>query len=391
MNDTENRLRDYLHTQANIAVPADAHSPGPELGELTRHRSWLPITAVAAAIGITVLLAVPALSNLADRSSPGPAGTPTANSLTSAPPSVPYIVQAGKTGKEVSTLHDGDRRVTLPPGTFAVSAARVDGGWVSSVGSGTKGYRPAIIGTDGTVRPIGPVTEKHPLASPDGSQIAVAPSNMNDPSRVTVFDVRTGRQVDSVQLPKEQISLYAWTKDGLWISTFNHWNVLTVWQPGKGKPRTITLPEGSQLLRASATDTILAGGWPGRPNCAKAGTVHGDKFVLTREHCGRSGLMSVDLAPDGRMMVDGGSKAAINLATGAVTKLQLPDKVQPADGIVFEDSRYVLAITQKGEDRGSNNSWITAPRQVHRCDVATGECKLVLPARPATIYQLMPS
>ncbi|NUS00513.1 MAG: hypothetical protein HOV67_35260 [Kribbellaceae bacterium] len=386
MNDTENRLRDYLHTQATTAVPADAHGPGPELGEPNRHRSWVPITAVAAVVGLTLLLAVPAaLSKLADRSNPGPAGTPTA--VPTAPPSVPYVVQAG----ERSTLHDGDHTVTLPSGTFAVSAARVDGGWVASVGSGTKGYRPAIISTDGKIRPIGPVTSKYPLASPDGKQIAVAPSNVNDPSRVTVFEVRTGRQVDSVQLPAGAISLHAWTEDGLWISTFNHWNVVTVWQPGKGERRTIILPQGSQLLRTSLTGTVLAGGWPDRPNCAKAGTVQGNKFVLTREYCGRTGLMSVDLAPDGRTLVDGGSKAAVNLATGAVTKLQLPDKVQPADGIVLEDSRYVLAITQKGEDKPSNNPFTTAPRQVHRCDVTTGQCTVILPAGPATFYQLMPS
>ncbi|MFF0270308.1 WD40 repeat domain-containing protein [Kribbella sp. NPDC004536] len=389
MNDTENRLRDYLHSQAHNAVPADAHGPGPELGEPTRHRSWLPITAVAAAVGITVLLAVPALTNLADHSNPGVAGTPT--SLTSAPPSVPYVVQAGKTGQETSTLHDGDRSVTLPRGTFAVSAARVDGGWAASVGSGTKGYRPAIISPDGAIRPIGPPTSDKPVASPDGKQIAVAAGNINYPSSVTIFDVRTGRQVDSLQLPKDQITVHAWTKDGLWISRFNRWNVVTVWQPGSGKPRTITLPAGTQLVRTSLTDTILAGSRPDRPNCAKVGTVAGDKFVLTRDYCGRTGLMSVDLAPDGRTMVDGGSKAAINLTTGAVTKLQLPDKVQASDGIVFEDSRYVLAITQQGEDKPSNNTFTIAPREVHRCDVTTGQCKVILPARPETYYELMPS
>ncbi|WUJ68259.1 hypothetical protein OG809_24475 [Kribbella soli] len=387
MTDTETRLRDYLHAKAASSVPADVHGPGPEFGEPTRHRSWLPITAVAAGIGIIVMLAVPVLAKLADRSHPDPAGTTTSKPLTSGPPSIPYIVQAGSSAKARSIIHDGDHTVTLPAGTFAVSAARVDGGWVASVGSGTKGYRPVIISLDGTVRPIGQVTQKHPIASPDGRQIAVAPDNINDPPRVTIFDVRTGRQVDSVQLPSNQIDLYAWTEQGIWISTLNHWNVLTVWQPGKGKPRTITLPEGSQLVRTSRTDTILAGSWPARPNCAKAGTIRGSNFVLTRDYCGRSGLMSVDLAPDGRTMVDGGSKAAVNLTTGAVTKLQLPDKVQPADAIVFEDSRYVLAITQKGEDKGET----TAPREVHRCDVTTGECKLVLPARPATFYQLMPS
>ena len=48
MNDTETRLRDYLHAKATGTVPGDTHGPGPEFGEPTRHRSWLPITAVAA-------------------------------------------------------------------------------------------------------------------------------------------------------------------------------------------------------------------------------------------------------------------------------------------------------------------------------------------------------
>ncbi|HZX08154.1 hypothetical protein [Kribbella sp.] len=382
MNDTENRLREYLQTKATTSVPADSHGPGPELTVSTRRRTWLPVTAVAAALAVTLLAGIPYLTSLAKQSGTAPAGSPTAKALTSAMPSVPYMVQ---TNDRLSTLEDGDHRIKLPAGTFAVSAARVAGGWVASIGSGTKGYRPAIIGTDGTIRPIGPETEKHPLASPDGKQIAVVPSNINDPSRITIFDVRSGREVDSLPMPKDDLRLHAWTKDGIWASGFKNWNVLTVWQPGKGK-RTINLPEGSQLVRASQTGTVLAGEWPDRHNCAKAGTVEGDKFVLTREYCGKTGLMSVDLAPDGRTMVDGGSKASINLTTGAVTKLQLPDKVQPADGVVYEDSRFALVITQKGEDHGSNNTWITAPRQMFRCDVTTGRCKVVVPARSATMY-----
>ena len=82
MNDTETRVRDYLHAKAGT-VPDSAHGPGLELdttGTSTR-RGWVPIALAAAGIAAVLTLAVPFLHGLAKPDQPSVATHPTPGPL----------------------------------------------------------------------------------------------------------------------------------------------------------------------------------------------------------------------------------------------------------------------------------------------------------------------
>jgi hypothetical protein len=375
MNDTENRLRDYLHTQATSTVPADAHGPGPELGESNGRRSWLPITAVAAAIGFTLLLAVPALTNLADRSHPGPAATPTPAPPTKGPvsgaaPAIPYTVAVQDNPDNPldtwwSTLYDHGKTVKNP-GTHGNVLGRFGADrWLIETGY-PKAIQLAVLDAAGKVRPIGPKVAGGPVYSPDHTQLALTESlQFGTPqvrNRIIVLDPATGKELAGVVAPVPTLTAVGWTKDGLLLSSFDPKTPKVYrWQPGKGQPEEVHGVQQPMALQAiPATGKLLDFTAKG---CPRLGTLKGNEFVAEREYCDAAdtNYQSV-VSPDGRTLFEVNAKVAVDLYTGATTTLRMPGALWGFPGAVFEDPTNLITVTDKA---------------MYRCSVATGECKLL--------------
>ncbi|MFD7157762.1 hypothetical protein ACFV9C_24390 [Kribbella sp. NPDC059898] len=379
MNDTENRLRDYLHTQAADAVPADAHGPGPEFGEPTRARHW-PVLLSAAAVVLVLGLAATFLTHLGSGNA-DPAGRPTnvyapPGALTADLPKVPYTI----TKNNVSTLYDDGQAVRLPAGVETYFSRRVDGGWLAQ-SDGPGDFKAGVLLQNGTFRQVGPERSDMPTLSPDRTQVAVVHSTAGtDLGQVLVLDLRTGREVSRTPVGSVPL-LRGWNKDGIWFSNGEHDSpptigTLYVWRPGSGEPQRVSVPgyAGSLDVPAEPGNVVVTTGTIGH-ECLVAGSLSDGKFVQQRKFCSTStAAVYPVLAPDGRTMLDTGANQAVDLGTGRTTKFQLPDAITAWPEPVFEDAAHVLLLTER-QPKGGHGDIL---QQLFRCDVTSGACKLVM-------------
>jgi hypothetical protein len=390
MNDTENRLRDYLQTKA-ATVPDEAHGPGLELDATgtPSKRGWVPIVLAAAAIGAVLVLAVPFLTRLADNqptAADSPAALPTGPVSTGAP-RIPYAVTVQDNPDNPpdtwwAFIQDGDQKVENP-GVKGEVLARLDGGWLVTTGqSDPKKQQAAIVAPEGEVRPLGPTGGSYPVVSPDGRQVAVAvsPFGAKD-SQVVVVNVEDGRETARIDLPLSAVRLIGWNKDGIWLTPelVESWPV-SVWQPGTDQPRSVgELGRGVQVNRSSDVvvqlDAKGAGGY-----CAKASTLGAKGLELKREYCFQPGVSEqaavyVAPSPDGRTMVLS-TRVAVDIATGKATKLGIPANFGgwTWNSAVFEDPATVIVVA---DTRGVK----PVAQTMFRCSVTTGECKAILTAQ----------
>lgn len=371
MTDTETRLRDYLHTRA-ATVPDNAQGPGLEPPE--RRRTW-PVLAAAAAIVVVVVLAASLLTR-SSRDQPDPARQP-APPVSGAAPQVPYTVY------EESSLHDGKQKVRLPKGVDAFFSGRVDGGWLGSWMPKSGQFQPLILMPNGTYRTLGPDRSDGQELSPDRKQLAMYHYLSNTRGQVIIIDIQSGRQV--AQLPAEagRPTILGWNQDGVWLDREKAG--LVVWQPASGQQRRLSIAgfDGSASIPAAAGTVVVSAKVDGK-QCLKAGALRDDGFKVLREYCaeGSPHLYPV-LSPDGRTMIQSARAEAIDISTGQVTKLKLPDRmVDVLPEPVFENGTQLLTLTETVGAGG------VVHNQMFRCDVTSGECKLLVKKADAwTIHE----
>jgi hypothetical protein len=317
-----------------------------------RPRYWLVVPAAAAIATVLVL----ARHHAAPAEEAAPA-------LSSALPRVPYTVA----DRKEATLHDGDRTVKVP--SYVDSGfffGRVGDGWLGIQWPEHSKPGTGILQPDGTFRAVGPEGAGYPTPSPDRKQFAVV-DDLNGKGEVVVMDVKSGKEVSRTVLPNSTI--LGWNHSGLWFSTLvaaPQRFQLQVWEPGSGEPRAVAVPDFDGRLSApSRTDVISVSTRSGNTRCLRAGSLRDGRFEVVREYCheGTSTLFPV-LSTDGKTMLHSELGLAIDVASGKVTKLQVEAPLRPVPPPVFEYSSQVLVIT--------------AAQQVARCDVTTGECKVVL-------------
>ncbi|WP_410788359.1 hypothetical protein [Kribbella sp. C-35] len=369
MTDTETRLRDYLHTQA-ATVPDNAQGPGLESPE--RRRNW-PVLAAAAAIVVVVVLAASLLTR-GDR--PDPARRP-APPVSGAAPQVPYTVY------EENSLHDGKQTVRIPKGIDGFFFGRVGGGWLGQQLSVPGQFRPGILLPNGIFRTLGPDRSDGQQLSPDRKQLAMYHYLSNTRGQVIVIDIQSGRQV--AQLPAEagRPTILGWNQDGLWLDREKAG--LVVWQPASGQQRRVSIAgfDGSASIPAAA-GTVVVSAKAGGKRCLKAGALRDDGFKVLREYCddGPEHLYPV-LSPDGRTMIQSARAEAIDINTGQVTKLKLQNRMSDAlPQPVFENGTQLLTLTETVGVGGAVHN------QLFRCDVTSGECKLLVEKADAwTIHE----
>ena len=385
MNDTETRLRDYLHAKAGT-VPASTHGPGLELdttGTSTR-RGWVPMALAAAGIAAVLTLAVPFLHGLAKPDQPSVAAHPTPGPLPTGAPRIPYTITDPNSNPDNpldtwwSVLHDGGKTVKNP-GLKGNVVARTDGGWLADTGyPDPDKSQIVVVSPGGQVRPIGPLGADGPRVSPDGRQIAVADSKYGrTDNRVVVVDIRTGKEVTSLTVKTPNLELLGWNKDGIWMHEHAPNAVpVKVWQPGSKDLRTVgTFNDQIEVTRTSGTVLKTSYKSDGT-SCVTAATL-GDKGLdVRREYCFKAPVAApyLSLSPDGATMTISNIGVAVDIATGKVTKLRLPAKSKWWDRALFEDPANVIV---PGQDTLS------------RCAVATGECKQVAVAKPSGTIQLV--
>lgn len=362
MTDTETRLRDYLQAEA-ATVPQTAQGPGLDEPSTT-HRRW-PILLAAAAIAAVLVLAASFLTRQsADQIAPaGPPVPPPTGA-----PRVPYLIQTS-TG---TTLHDGSQRVVLKERINFVSG-RVAGGWLTSISA--PGPAPAsILRPDGRFVPVGPEKANFPTLSPDRGQIAVSTAYVGEKGRIVVIDVRTGKQVATTEDLGATPALLGWNQDGIWTSLGGVTDKVMLWKPGQDQPRTVAIPgtTGGAVVQAN-TRTTLVTSVSGKSQCIKAGFVDRGKFTVLRESCSDDPAHPYPvLSPDGRVMVNSVKKEAIDIVTGKVTRLDVPDGILDWPEPVFEDATNLLVINQREAEHGQ------LVRSLYRCTVNGGACVLLM-------------
>ncbi|MFG1905326.1 hypothetical protein [Kribbella sp. NPDC048928] len=387
MNDTETRLRDYLHSQA-ATVPDTAQGPG--LERSTRRRHW-PVLATAAAIAVVLVVTVTFLTRLApDSSVPVPAGPPP-GPVSNAAPEVPYTVLTGEKVTDLhATLHDGDRTVSIPRGVSGFFG-RVDGGWLAM--SGPRGDHAAILKPDGTLRTLGPDHIELPALSPNRSQIAVIHRLEDTKGELVVVDVKSGKEVSrSPQLPVMPSQL-GWAKDGIWyrvdeVGAPNKPTAYSLhfWKPKSDHVMDVAFPNYDGGLAAPPTSDVVAlTTRKGNNRCLKAGVLRDGAFDEAREYCDVAAAATYPvLSPDGRTMVSSDVKLAIDVQTGKQTKLRLPANTRVTEWPepVFENVSQLLLVTEPDA-----NNRLPVQEQVFRCDVRSGECAAVLKTVRTTLHR----
>lgn len=366
MTDTETRLRDYLHAQA-ATVSDNAAGPGLEAPERRRH--W-PVLAAAAAIVVVVVLA----ASLLTRSSgdqPDPARRP-APPVSGAAPQVPYTVY------EENALHDGKQKVRIPKGVDGYFFGRAGGGWLGSLMPKPGQFQPGILLPTGTFRTLGPDRSGSQVLSPNHKQVAMYHYLSNTRGQVIVVDIQSGKQVAQLPAAPGQPDLLGWNQDGLWVDRGRAGMI--VWQPASGQQRPVSIAgfDGSAAIPPAAGTVVVSAKVDGK-RCLKAGALRDDGFKVLREYCddGPEHLYPV-LSPDGRTMIQSVRKEAIDINTGQVTKLNLKDRMVDTLPLpLFENGTQLLTLT---ETIGSGQGETTGPihNQVFRCDVTSGECKLLV-------------
>lgn len=360
MTDTETRLRDYLHSQA-AAVPETAQGPG---FEPPAHRRHWPVLAAAAAIAVIAVLAASLLTRSGSTVEPArPPGPP----VSGAAPQVPYT--AGK------TLHDGKQAVRIPAGLGQYFFGRVaGGGWLGSLTPGVGKFQVGVLSPNGALRPIGPTRSGSQVLSPDRKQVALYHYLSNTRGQVLVFDLASGKQVAQLPAAPGQPDMLGWNQDGLWMNKGKAG--LVVWQPATGKQRTVSVPgfSGTAAIPPATGTVVLSAKVDGK-RCLRAGVLRDDGFKVLREYCDNGPeLLYPLLSPDGRTMVNSAVSEAIDIGTGRVTKLKLPSRMWDVLPLpVFENGQDLITLTDGGAGAGG-----VVKQQLFRCDVTSGECKLLM-------------
>ncbi|TDU87504.1 hypothetical protein EV138_1027 [Kribbella voronezhensis] len=388
MTDTETRLRDYLDSMA-ATVPDEP--PGLELTP-RRQRHW-PVALAAAAM---VVIAVPVAIHLSDRdkATPPPPAETTGNELR-----LPYVLQGAGPG----TLHDGKQTVTWPRGLDA-PLGRVNGGWLtvqesipSKIGVGTP---------DGRFRQIGPTGADFGTLSPDRSKVVMSHELGNGKTRIGVYSVAGGKELAAITLPFAPTIIWAWNQAGIWLGSENDVGAQPMlWQPSKGQPVQLSIP-GFDASLVGATDTdkvqVVTRTDKGRAWCLKVGSVKGTGLAVDREYCGTGNQFSPTVSPDGRTMIYPGSSSsvdgkrtvvpqpvAIDVATGKVTKLRLPQEMPSYPPPVFEDDTHLIYTdTSVGGGTPPGQAPATDGKPVIRCEVTSGDCQLLF-TTPEGVFLLI--
>jgi hypothetical protein len=389
MNDTETRLRDYLHAQAHT-VEDSAHGPGPELdstGTSTRRR-WAPIALAAAGIAAVLTLAVPFLHGLAKPDQPTVGGLPALGPVSTGAPRIPYTTLVENNPDNPldtwwALIHDGGTTVKNP-GVKGNVVARTDGGWLVTTGypDPDKGQA-AVVSPSGKVRPIGPLGADSPWVSPDGQQIAVALSKYGrKTNRVVVVDIRTGNEVSSLDVNIPNLELHGWNKDGIWMHEHSPDPVaVKVWQPGSKDVRTVGTFTG-ELEVTRTNGTVAQISYKGGKTCVAAATLGATGLEVKRDYCFKTQVAApyVSVSPDGATMTISTLGVAVDIATGKATKLRLPAGSKWFEHGIFEDPDNVIVVDEAGP-----------AQKLFRCAVATGECAQVAIAKPdEMIRQVQP-
>ncbi|TCO35773.1 hypothetical protein EV652_101658 [Kribbella steppae] len=264
MNDTEARLRDYLHATAGT-VPDSAPGLDLETGTIAHRRRW-PVVLAAAAIAVVLVLAASFLTRLAP-DQPEPAGQP--GPVSGEPPQVPYTVSENR----VLTLHDDGQQVRVTFPSDGYFRGRVGGGWLTLKMPANRILQAGILLPDGSFRPVGPHRGSSPVLSPDGSQVVLVARQPDQKGRVLVVDVRTGQEIASTPVQARVPLILGWNKAGIWMShDETNKPELLVWQPGSGQPQPVTAPafDGARAIPGT-TDKVVLSTRAGENRCLKAG------------------------------------------------------------------------------------------------------------------------
>lgn len=364
MTDTETRLRDYLQARAAI-VPDTAQGPGLEEPGSSSHRRW-PVILAAAAIAAVLVLTVSFLTRL-NGNQIAPSGPPVPPPTGA--PRVPYLTQSRTT----TTVHDGSQQVAVKQHINFVNG-RVAGGWLTSISAPAP--QPAgILKPDGKFIQVGPDKGNFPTLSPDRSQIAVSTAYVGEKGRIVVIDVRTGKQVASTKDLGATPALLGWNQDGIWTSLGGmKSDEVLLWKPGQDRPRTVAIPgtTGGAVVQADTRTTLVTSA-SGNTQCIKAGFVDGGKFKVLRERCQQGpGHPYPVLSPDGRVMVNSLKKEAIDIVSGAITRLNVPDEMLDWPEPVFEDATNLLVVSRRDVGHGQ------LAQSLYRCNITGGACVLIM-------------
>jgi hypothetical protein len=385
MNDTESRLHDYLHAKADTVSDAD-HGPGLELdvASTSARRSWAPMALAAASIGAVLILAVTFLNSLGGNQ-PEPAAQLPTGPVSAAAPKIPYTTLVPNNPTNPldtwwAVLQDGEQQIKNP-GVKGGVLSRLGDGWLVVTGyPDPKKSQPALLTADGKVKPLGPVGSDSPVVSPDGKQVvvSVAPFEAKT-SRFVVVNVADGKEAASITLPSPHLAALGWNKDGIWIhlGTFEAGKPVSVWQLGS-EPRALGSVPGN-LTVVRGVDTVVQTFFQENKGCFKVGTLGAKGLDLKHEYCPDNGIKAIyaGISPDGRTVAFSHG-AALDVATGKVTTLRLPAGYQGLTNPIFEDPATVVLV---GESLVKN-----AAEKLIRCSVVTGECKVLLTAKPAETF-----
>ncbi|GAA0589620.1 hypothetical protein HPO96_03820 [Kribbella sandramycini] len=381
MNDTESRLRDYLDTKA-ASVPPTAHGPGLD-AELTRRRAAWPAVLAAAAVAVVLALTITFITSDPDK--PAPAASPAADG----PPQVPYVVTEDTDIPNMgpSTLYDGTRTVRLPE-DVRVTGPRMGDGWLAWTRTG-RNFRVGILGASGKVRQLGPSRADMPVASPDRKQIAIAhrPNRNETGDRLVVLDAGTGAEDLNIAMPRKLSLVTGWNRAGIWVMS-----------DISGKVELFVLRAGEQTFRPVAvggltasfatspqSDTVVYTTSSAGKKCLHAAELRNGKLDVLRTHCEQGVERAVYPvgSRDGRTMVFSERKLAIDVASGKTTQLRLPEPIESYPTPVFEDETKLLVVTQQWDSKKKS------PQRLYRCDVTTGDCKLLRTEKDDTQIKLL--
>lgn len=387
MNDTETRLRDYLHAKADT-VPDSAQGPGLELdstGTSTRRR-WVPMAVAAAGIAAVLTLAVPFLHGLVKHDDqPSVSGLPAMGPVSAGAPKIPYTTLVQNNPDNPldtwwAAVHDGGKTVKNP-GVKGNVIARTEGGWLVNTGyPDPDKAQVAIVSTSGKIRPIGPLGADSPWVSPDGQQFAVAVSKYGRAdNRVVVVDIRTGKEVSSLTVKIPNLELLGWNKDGIWLDEHSPDPVaVKLWQPGSKDVRTAGTFSAGTLHVTRSNNTVTHITFKGDRSCVTAATLGAKGLEAKREYCFKAPVAAayVSVSPDGATMTISNIGVAVDIATGKVTKMRLPATAKWFEDAIFEDPDNIIVVDESGP-----------AQKLFRCAVATGECKQVAVVKPDEIIQ----